>query len=191
MRTTQPAITYLVEGLSLPTFLETAVQEIKVLATTYHFILFALINEHSCSYDTNYDKYFLLRARGKQFSSLFHYYSLQLAALASIVDGVSYTLLQTTLLLNIKVEYCLEMSWHACHSLTWRPWPLKIIRPALMHLATTQNLKIMKSTEVQNPRRIPRIITSNARLLAKPRGVAVLPGQFSLLRGLAASVYAI
>ena len=46
--------------------------------------------------------------------------------------------------------------------------------------------KRMKSTKVQNPRRIPRI---KPMLLATPRGVAVLlPGQFSLLRGLAALV---
>ena len=46
---------------------------------------------------------------------------------------------------------------------------------------------LMKSTKVQNPRRIPRI--KPARLLATPRDVAVLPGQWSLLRGLAASVF--
>ena len=37
-----------------------------------------------------------------------------------------------------------------------------------------------------DPRRISRI--NNARLLATPRGVAVLPGQFSLLRGVASLI---
>ena len=47
----------------------------------------------------------------------------------------------------------------------------------------------MKSTKVQNPRRIPRSKPINARLFAAPRGIAVLSfGQFSLLRKLAASV---
>ena len=48
----------------------------------------------------------------------------------------------------------------------------------------------MKSTKVQKPRRIPHIkpININAQLLAAPRCVAVLPGQFSLLCGLAALV---
>ena len=48
---------------------------------------------------------------------------------------------------------------------------------------------IMKSTKVLNPRRIPlSYIANNERLLATPRDVAVFPGQFSLPRGLAASV---
>ena len=46
----------------------------------------------------------------------------------------------------------------------------------------------MKSTKVQNPRRM-RHIKPITLLLARPRGVAVLLlGQFSLLRGLAALV---
>ena len=47
-------------------------------------------------------------------------------------------------------------------------------------------IKKMKSTKVQNPRRTSR--TNNEWLLAMPRGVAVLPGQFLLLCWLAASV---
>ena len=43
----------------------------------------------------------------------------------------------------------------------------------------------MKSTKVQN---LGAYYTYNARLLATPGSVAVLPGQFSLLRGLAALV---
>ena len=47
---------------------------------------------------------------------------------------------------------------------------------------------IMKSTEVQNPRCVPRIRPNNVRLLATHRGATVLlPDQYSLLRRLAAS----
>ena len=45
----------------------------------------------------------------------------------------------------------------------------------------------MKSTKVQNPRCVPHIKPNNARLLATHRGAAVLPGQYSLLRRLAAT----
>ena len=53
-----------------------------------------------------------------------------------------------------------------------------------VHRFSKLGITKMKSIKVQNPRRIPSV----ARSLARPRGVAVLPGRFSLLRGKTALV---